>query len=146
MHTNSSASPVPVAAADGDTVVHQWAQTTASVPRARQALRGILREWQLGDLADDCALVLCELLANAVEHARCPGPDRTVQTRLSRLSGGGGVRIEVHDGDAGRLPRVRAAGSGEDGRGLRIVEACTRRRWGVEVGAGGKAVWGEVAR
>lgn len=125
-------------------VVHDWAQAPASVPAARRELRQTLQRWGLTDLADDSALVLSELLTNAVEHAR--GPDGTVGTRFSRLAEGRGVRIEVVDADSRRLPRM---GTGEEdvrGRGLRLVDACTAHRWGVVLGAHGKAVWCEVAR
>jgi anti-sigma regulatory factor (Ser/Thr protein kinase) len=99
-----------------------------------------LHRWGLTDLTDDSALVLSELLTNAVEHAR--GPDGTVGTRFSRLA----VRIEVLDADTRRLPRMGAGEEGVRGRGLHLVDACTARRWGVVLGAHGKAVWGEVAR
>jgi anti-sigma regulatory factor (Ser/Thr protein kinase) len=100
--------------------------------------------WGLGDLVDDSTLVLSELLSNAVEHSR--NADGTVQTRFRRLNGGCGVRIEVHDTDAARLPHMSPGTDceGVRGRGLRIVNACTRRKWGVDVTSEGKAVWGEV--
>jgi anti-sigma regulatory factor (Ser/Thr protein kinase) len=124
--------------------MHNWAQAPASVPAARRELRQTLHHWGLTDLADDSVLVLSELLTNAVEHAR--GPDGTVGTRFSRLTDGRGVRIEVLDPDARRLPRMGAGEEDVRGRGLRLVDACTARRWGVVLGAHGKAVWGEVAR
>jgi anti-sigma regulatory factor (Ser/Thr protein kinase) len=130
----------------GETVIHRWSQTPESVRQARQKLGDTLRRWQLPDLVDDSAVVLSELLSNAVEHSR--NPDRTVQTRFSRLPGGCGVRIEVHDADTARLPLMGPAGNDDAlrGRGLRLVDACTCRRWGVEVTPVSKAVWGEVAR
>lgn len=135
--------------APAETVVLRWDQAPASVPAARRRLCEALRRWQLADLADASALVLSELLANAVEHAR--SPDRTVGTRFCRLAGGAGVRIEVLDADAGRLPRMPSAevGGGEvdvRGRGLLLVDVCTAHRWGTVLTAHGKSVWGEVAR
>jgi anti-sigma regulatory factor (Ser/Thr protein kinase) len=124
--------------------MHNWAQAPASVPAARRELRQTLHRWGLTDLTDDSVLVLSELLTNAVEHAR--GPDGTVGTRFSRLADGRGVRIEVLDADARRLPRMGAGEEGVRGRGLHLVDACTARRWGVVLGTHGKAVWGEVAR
>lgn len=129
----------------GDPVICQWSQTPACVNEARQRLRDTLVRWALPDLADDSALVLSELLSNAVEHSR--NPDRTVRTRFSRLPGGSGVRIEVHDADSAHLPRVTPPS--EDalrGRGLLLVAACTGQRWGVDVVDGAKTVWGEVKR
>ncbi|SHL25874.1 ATP-binding protein [Actinacidiphila paucisporea] len=133
-------------AARGDAVVRRWSQNPASVPGARRHLRETLDLWELADLADDSALVLSELLSNAVEHSR--NPDGMVQTQLLRLTGGCGVRIEVHDADTARWPVLRPEGgdSAIRGRGLQLVNACTRRRWGVDATDGGKAVWGEVAQ
>jgi len=137
--------------APAETVVLRWDQAPASVPAARHQLCDALRRWQLADLADASALVLSELLANAVEHAR--SPDRTVGTRFCRLADGRGVRIEVLDADAGHLPRMPTVeaegGAGEvdvRGRGLLLVDACTAHRWGTVLTAQGKSVWGEVAR
>lgn len=128
-----------------DPVICQWSQTPACVGEARRQLRAALAGWGLKELADESVLVLSELLANAVEHSR--NPDRTVGTRFSRLPGGGGVRIEVHDADTAHLPRVRAAADDAPrGRGLLLVAACTGQRWGVDVVDGRKAVWGEVKR
>ncbi|MFI0898893.1 ATP-binding protein [Streptomyces sp. NPDC020983] len=142
----SPASPGKTPPGAGDTVVHRWAQTPACVGQARRMLRETLGRWELADLADDCVLVLSELLANAVQHA--DSPDRTVGTCFRRLPGTDGVRIEVLDADGGRLPQVPDPAGGEDvrGRGLLLVGACTGERWGVVLGAAGKSVWGEVAR
>lgn len=132
--------------APADPVVHHWDQSPSSVPAARNRLRDTLRNWDLADLADDSALVLSELLSNAVEHSR--NSDRKVSTRFSRLPAGRGVRIEVFDADTSRLPHMPSEAGTEDvrGRGLRLVDACTAQRWGIVLGASGKAVWGEVAR
>ncbi|MBM9439029.1 ATP-binding protein [Actinacidiphila bryophytorum] len=132
------------AVCDGETVAQQWPQSAASVRSARGQLRETLQLWGLVELVDDSTLVLSELLSNAVEHSR--NGDGTVGTRFRRLAGGCGVRIEVHDADAARLPRMSPATDCDDlrGRGLRIVNACTRRNWGVDVTSEGKAVWGEV--
>lgn len=132
--------------ARGESVAHRWAQSPGSVGAARRHLRETLRDWELLALADESVLVLSELLTNAVEHSR--NPDRTVRTHFSRLPGGCGVRIEVHDADTAHLPCADPAAD-EDavrGRGLRLVAACTRERWGVVLMSGSKAVWGEVTR
>lgn len=132
--------------APAEAVTYRWDPFPSSVPAARRQLREALRGWGLADLADDCVLVLTELLSNALAHAH--GPDPVVSTRFSRLADGCGVRIEVHDSDTAHVP-VRDSGGGADaerGRGLLLVDACTARRWGTVLGATGKAVWGEVAR
>lgn len=127
-------------------VVQQWKQTPSSVPAARHHLRETLRSWGLADLADASALVLSELLSNAVQHAH--GPDPTVKTLFCRLTEARGVRIEVHDADSRRLPIMQTGvDNGEDdrGRGLLLVDACTAHRWGTVLVAHGKTVWGEVS-
>ncbi|MFI0721368.1 ATP-binding protein [Streptomyces sp. NPDC021224] len=147
MHETTSPAP-PGTAPPGaeDTVAHRWAQTPACVGQARQVLREALGQWGLAHLADDSAIVLSELLTNAIVHS--DNPDGTVRTCFRRLPGKAGVRIEVLDADSGRLPRIPDPASGEDlrGRGLRLVELCTSQRWGIVLGATGKSVWGEVAR
>lgn len=131
---------------DDETVAQQWPQSAASVRSARRELRETLQVWGLVELVEDSTLVLSELLSNAVEHSR--NADGTVQTRFRRTAGGCGVRIEVYDTDAARLPRMSPATDcdGLRGRGLRIVNTCTRRNWGVDVTSEGKAVWGEVGQ
>jgi len=88
------------------------------------------------DLADDAALVITELVTNAVLHANGyvgadvrPTPD--------------GLRIEVSD--ASPLPPVMGRESDEalTGRGLYMVSALAAR-WGVEPRPNGKVVWAEI--
>ncbi|GAA0483524.1 ATP-binding protein [Streptomyces olivaceiscleroticus] len=132
-----------------DAVVGRWPRSPRSVPRARAALRKTLAEWGLSALEDRAALVLTELLTNAVRHAHVPR-DRHIQTRICPLrtvapSGApGGVRIEVHDA-AYAQPRLRAPGPDvEYGRGLVLVAALAER-WGCHARPGpGKVVWAEV--
>ncbi|HWG94645.1 MAG TPA: ATP-binding protein, partial [Mycobacteriales bacterium] len=58
---------------------------------------------------------------------------------------GGGVRLEVVDGHAGRVPVVRQPDAdAEGGRGLVIVQALAAR-WGSERLSAGKRVWCELA-
>jgi histidine kinase-like protein len=104
----------------------------------------VLAEWGLGGLADTAELVVSELVANAVRHARTP-PGREIETRYELLPGGA-VRIEVHDaGDA--WPQVQQPGpEAESGRGLALADAVTGGRWGVAPRVGvGKYVWALVA-
>lgn len=147
MHeTTPPASPGTAPPRADETVAHLWAQTPACVGQARQVLRETLGMWGLAHLADDSAIVLSELLTNAVVHSH--NPDGTVRTCFRRLTGTGGVRIEVLDADSGRLPRVPDPAGGADvrGRGMRLVAMYTAQRWGIVLGATGKSVWGEVAR
>jgi len=115
--------------------------TLPSVPesagRARELVTSTCWQWGVGELADDIALVVTELVANAVRHA---GTDLTL--RLVRLDSG--VRLEVADRSTRPL-RPREAGLvDEGGRGLLLVDALSTR-YGVETDSDGKLVWAELA-
>ena len=89
------------------------------------------------DLIDDAVLCVSELVTNAV-HAGCT----SLRVELSFKDDG--VRVGVVDDAPGR-PALRSAGASErSGRGLRLVEAVSRR-WGVDVVERGKLVWAEFA-
>jgi hypothetical protein len=108
---------------------------------ARHFTVGTLRHWGAGDIADDAALVVTELAANAIVHAH------SAFTIL--LSARGDlVRISVRDA------RPLATAPGAPGavlvpaplHGLGVVDALASR-WGVEsLGTAGKTVWVELRR
>jgi hypothetical protein len=106
---------------------------------ARHFAVDAVRRLGAADLADDTALVVTELAANAIVHAQS---GFTVDIR----PGQGTLRISVSDagpvphGAAGaRLPAVPL-------HGLGAVDSLARR-WGVEPqGRTGKSVWVELAR
>jgi PAS domain S-box-containing protein len=104
---------------------------------ARDAVRTAAGRWGLTqDTADALALIVSELVTNAVLHT---GSSSTLWARTSA----GTVYVEVADDDS-RPPRMRDPGDLEDGgRGLHLVEALTRR-WGVRITATGKVVWCEI--
>jgi anti-sigma regulatory factor (Ser/Thr protein kinase) len=116
----------------------------ASTPmRARRWAAGCLYAL-LGDapgagaLIDDAVLCVSELVTNAVQ-AGCSAI--SLRLRIDQDV----VRISIID-DASGHPTPRAAGPNDPtGRGLRLVEALTRR-WGVDPAASGKEVWAEIAR
>lgn len=110
---------------------------TSNVPEARHAVEQALAAWGLGDLAWTAALLVTELAANALLHAR------TGFTVTVLALPGGGARIEVADGS---LRRPRSRSYGEDattGRGLHLVEDLGRA-WGVDPRPDGKSVWVEL--
>ncbi|WP_371669331.1 ATP-binding protein [Streptomyces sp. NBC_00289] len=111
-----------------------------AVRDARAAVRGRLRDWGLESLADLTALLVSELVTNALRHATGP-----IGVRLVRPAAPGDVlRVEVSD-PFPDLPRERAARpEDESGRGLQLV-AHTSRRWGTRPGGAGKTVWFELA-
>ncbi|GAA5042967.1 anti-sigma regulatory factor (Ser/Thr protein kinase) [Thermocatellispora tengchongensis] len=126
--------PTLVSALPGDfTVVSMLPGEVTSAAKARRIVRDHLRV--CGDLADDCALIVSELVTNAVLHG-----GGAVRMRLTAREGW--VYAEVGDDGAG-LPR-RGAGDldATDGRGLLIV-AGLAREWGVVRGPDlrGKTVW-----
>lgn len=104
---------------------------------ARRFTVDVFERHGYGALAEDAAVVVAELGANAVAHAR----SRFTVT-LSSL--GASVRIEVRD-DSDALPPVREpAGLEVSGRGLRMV-ASLATDWGARFQGAGKVVWADLA-
>ena len=103
---------------------------------ARATLRTVLGDWADDGIRADAALLLTELVANCVRHARSPMQIRlTVEHDL--------LRAEVRDGSAlNPLPREPDE---HGGRGVLILDAVASR-WGVFGHPGaGKTVWFELA-
>ncbi|KIF72169.1 hypothetical protein HY68_14385 [Streptomyces sp. AcH 505] len=108
---------------------------------ARHLLLDALDAWGLAELGDVAALVLSELMTNAVLHAHVPG--RMVETWIIRQDDS--VRIEVHDASDELPQRHKAADDDEGGRGLALVDELTNQRWGASERRGvGKLVWAQV--
>ena len=87
-------------------------------------------------LGDDAALLVSELVANVVLHART---EFTIRVRPidDRL------RIEVTDGNAVVPQRRHFDDDATTGRGLRLVSDVSTA-WGVDVRGDGKCVWFEL--
>ncbi|MDN0195527.1 ATP-binding protein [Streptomyces sp. S.PNR 29] len=122
-----------------------WAEWTfpadpGAVRTARSVVRGQLRRWELDSLGDLAALLVSELVTNALRHATGP-----IGVRLVRPSGLNGVLlVEVSD-PLPDPPRERVAHpEDESGRGLQLL-ASSCRRWGTRPGEEGKTVWFELA-
>ncbi|MET9951476.1 ATP-binding protein [Streptomyces sp. NPDC006339] len=121
-------------------IIMRWPQGPKSVPLARRALRKALADWELRDLEDAAALVLSELLTNAVRHGRVPG--REIETRF--VSNLVGLRIEVHDASEHRPLMALPAADAGGGWGLPLVDTLSEK-WGVSDREGsGKLVWAEL--
>jgi len=91
--------------------------------------------------ARDAALVLSELISNALRHASpLPGAKVKVAWILRRDS----VEVAVSDGGGRTVPELaQPTASSVGGRGLGIV-ARLSRHWGVRSGDGEMTVWAEL--
>ncbi|MFD9390653.1 SpoIIE family protein phosphatase [Streptomyces sp. NPDC060000] len=136
--------------------------TLTGSPLAPGAARGLVRaaltEWaglgllgaeEPGErLTQDAALVVSELVTNAVVHA---GTDVGLECRLEEdpehPGGSRAVVVEVCDHHPSRAPRDGALepsyGTPEYGRGLRLVAALADA-WGVTYRRGAKTVWARL--
>jgi anti-sigma regulatory factor (Ser/Thr protein kinase) len=103
--------------------------------RARTLLHRLGAEWGVDEEPlHDAAMVVTELVANAVDHAHTPS---TLTLGLDDR----GLLIAVRDGNAAQGPRPRPVDpSARRGRGLQMVEALAAS-WGVTVHPDGKTVW-----
>ncbi|TPQ20144.1 ATP-binding protein [Streptomyces sporangiiformans] len=130
--------------------VRVFTQRFSATPRATRLARllalGQLDAWDVpygSGASDAAAVIVAELTANAVLHARVPG--RGFELRLL-LTGVHTLRIEVTDTRADRRPEQSPtpAPDAESGRGLTLVEALATS-WGVTDGpAPRKTVWAEL--
>jgi anti-sigma regulatory factor (Ser/Thr protein kinase) len=119
---------------------------------ARAHVSVVLNGWQMRHLADECQAVVSELVANAVNASTAPtgepvyvGGHMAIVT-LRLLSDGSWVLAEVWDEAPGVPAPRRAASDAENGRGLQLVDALTRGRWGWQaVTSRTKVVWAELA-
>jgi serine/threonine-protein kinase RsbW len=79
------------------------------------------------DSIEDARIVVSELVANSVRHAR-PLADGNLLVAWS--AEGDGVQVSVTDGGSPTRPRsVHSPSSALAGRGIAIVEALSRRWW-----------------
>ncbi len=111
----------------------------SSVAVARQRLCAqLLASGVRESTVDDAAVILSELLSNALRHAR-PLPSGEVRVAWNRQ--GDVVEVSVSDGGSSTEPRRgRPTLSSLGGRGLGIVEALADC-WGVRREDGATTVW-----
>ena len=108
----------------------------ASAALARRFVDHTLTAWGLDGMTDTATLLVSELVANAILHAR-------TQLEVVMRQTPAAVRIEVHDSNA-RLPaRKHYSEDAATGRGLLLVETLADG-WGADPTAEGKAVWFEI--
>ena len=117
------------------TSMHDPVATVAG--QIRRRLRALLTAWGVtAEIVDDALLVVEELVANVLDHAR------TRFELIVRLSGSV-LHLGVHDGSPG-TPQVRPFDPHADrGRGLQLVSTLAAR-WGCDLDGGGKTVWAEL--
>ncbi|MFG2686092.1 ATP-binding protein [Streptomyces sp. NPDC048405] len=111
-----------------------------SVPLARRRAARLVAEWGQPGLAGDAALVVSELMTNALLHGSVRGRLIRVHVTLGHRT----LRIEVSDPRGERLPRPRPVSDADEqfGRGLLLVGALATR-WGWEPRSIGKTVYAE---
>ncbi|MFD5299606.1 ATP-binding protein [Streptomyces mutabilis] len=111
----------------------------------RKLVRDALGVWHLEHLTDVAALIMSELIANAVTHTSC----RSIRLTVGRPSATR-VRVGVVDRAPARLPVLSRAGEDEEsGRGLLLIDGIADR-WGYDLHGPhrrpwGKAVWAELS-
>jgi serine/threonine-protein kinase RsbW len=125
--------------------MRQLEVTLAAVPTSAGTARQAVRTWfdsrHCGDDATDtAALLVTELVSNAVVHANGPSLCLTVDETMTNV-----LHVAVRDGSQGiprhcaQAPDVHRTG----GRGLFMVDALSTR-WGWEPLRTGKRVWFEL--
>ena len=115
-----------------------------SVPVARLRIRAALGSCGLGEYADDAEIITSELVTNAVRHA-CSNDTETIGITLTHAGSPATVTIAVLDCSPHGPVRCGTPASGEQGRGLQIVEALSAH-WGWRREDGGKTVFAVLAR
>jgi anti-sigma regulatory factor (Ser/Thr protein kinase) len=114
------------------------APVPTSARAARRFVSETLAQWGADRSVESAALLVSELVTNAVEHARTEVDVVIGRRRFHRV-----VRIEVRDRSAHR-PRMGGFDpTAPSGRGLALVDALSDR-WGVKPDATGKRVWFEL--
>lgn len=120
----------------------------AAVPGVRRLSAEVVREWGLDGISDTVALLVSELVTNAVRASADGGPSRTAagpgaEVALTLSLSSTSVAIEVWDSRPDPAALLQPDAATESGRGLLIVEALASR-WGQRAAGGGKVVWCEV--
>ncbi|MFI8087744.1 ATP-binding protein [Streptomyces sp. NPDC086080] len=109
-----------------------------SAAPARRLVRAACAAWSLDDLAEEAALIVSELVSNAIQHARRDSI-RVVVERPDATY----VRIGVVDFSKDPLVSKAPGPEDEGGRGLALVAALATH-WGAEPLPWGKRVWAEL--
>jgi hypothetical protein len=136
--------PPDLTALDGNWPRQSGAELDAhpsAVPRARAHARQVLKEWDRSGVFDDIALIMSELLTNAIESMQAVACDEPVWLWL--LESPTGVAVLAWDASTSIPRRGNATPDDESGRGLAIVDTLSAR-WGWHTPPlphSGKVVW-----
>lgn len=123
--------------------VLEFAPLPGAVPCARLHAVHVLHEWGLRALANDAAVVVSELMTNALDASNVL-PERPPIT-LRLLADEKSLLIEAWDHSPLDVEPGQAGTDAECGRGL-VVVAALSTRWGSErTGYRRKVVWAELA-
>jgi anti-sigma regulatory factor (Ser/Thr protein kinase) len=123
------------------TVLLPYAPASVAVAR-RQLTADLVAAGILQAAVGDAALVVSELLSNAIRHAQ-PRPGASLQ--VAWVLDDGSVKVAVSDGGSQTRPQpTHASVSALGGRGLDIVEYLSRT-WGVRADDEGLTVWAVLA-
>jgi anti-sigma regulatory factor (Ser/Thr protein kinase) len=114
---------MPLTAIREFSVACRLGQDPVQVSNAREQAREALTGWGLGGHVHLAELIVSELVTNALRHGDAP-----IGMRLSYS--GGDLRVEVHDGGAGRPVRQHAATDDECGRGLEVLDGLIAQHGG----------------
>ena len=103
---------------------------------ARVFVTNFVRKARWAGSAEDAALVMDELVANALTHAHS---ESVVECNVADAV----LHLEVHDRDPSHFRPISAPGVA-GGYGLRVVDALSRA-WGCEAEPTGKRVWADLS-
>jgi anti-sigma regulatory factor (Ser/Thr protein kinase) len=103
---------------------------------ARVFVTNFVRKAQWPGSAEDAALVMDELVANALTHAHS---ESVIECHVANAV----LHLAVHDRDSSHFRTIQTPGVG-GGYGLRVVAALSRA-WGCEAEPTGKKIWAELS-
>lgn len=130
----SSESAAPAAVERLDLSAH-----ASSATLARRFIRQFAVHHKLrGEVVDQLVLVGCELVTNAVLHAR-------TELRLTLELYPDRVRVAVEDQSSMPPARRKYRPEALTGRGLAMVQAVSRN-WGADPAGAGKRIWADIER
>ncbi|WP_328339847.1 ATP-binding protein [Streptomyces violaceus] len=140
----SLSTPVQVAPTGHPAYSQSFPCEPSTAEIGRKLVRDALGVWHLDNLADVAALIMSELIANAVRHTPC----HSIRLIVGRPSATR-VRVGVVDRAPSRLPILgQADEDDESGRGLLLIDGIADR-WGYDLHGPerrprSKEVWAEL--